>query len=329
MSAQDEIAAELEMLNGVLAGAPDDIEPLSAEWITMQSLLVRQADLLHELAVAQSRYEFEVALSGEAIVGSSVETGFLGKVLESVQATVWSVAQSLMIGERRGGSFGREVVDAGALRLVASEPGSFKVGFVGPDRSIQRSFEDEEEPLPVFDDAVSRILDVIDTVETDIEGQHLTAALSQLGGHRALGHLKKLTGILASHQTGARVVQRIPFDNLSPREATLSPGGARRMQLILSRTASETETLQLRGRLSGLRWRTPSFDLEIVDAEPLTGSVARELRDELRAAFDMDVVAEIERTVTRSEIAGDQTVTYRLVGIGQIMSPATPTDVDH
>lgn len=324
MSAPDEISAELEMLNDVLASSPEEIEPFSAEWLTMQSLLVRQADLLHALDVAESKYEFEVALSGEAIVGSTVETGFLGKVLESVQATVWSVAQTLMIGERRGGSFGRQVVDAGSLRLVASEPGSFKVGFVGPERNAQRSFDDEEEPLPVFDDAVSRILDVIDTVETDIEGQHLTEALSQLGGHRALGHLRKLTGILASYQTGARVIQRIPVDDLAPREASLSPGGARRMQLILSRTTSETETLHLRGRLSGLRWRTPSFDLETEDGEPFTGSVARELREDIRAAFDMDVVAEVERTVTTFEIAGDETVTYKLVGIEQILPSQTP-----
>ena len=44
MSTPDEISAELEMLAGVLAAAPEDIEPLSAEWMTMQSLLVRQAD---------------------------------------------------------------------------------------------------------------------------------------------------------------------------------------------------------------------------------------------------------------------------------------------
>ena len=198
------------------------------------------------------------------------------------------------------------------------------MGFVGPDRNAQRSFDDEEDPLPVFDDAVSRILDVIDTAETDIEGAQLTEALSQLGGHRALTNLKKLTGILASHQTGARVVQRIPVDELLPREASLSPGGARRMQLILSRTTSETETLRLGGRLSGLRWRTPAFDLETEDGEPFTGSVARELRDHIREAFDMNVVAEVERTVTKSEIGGDETTTYRLVGIQEILNPGKP-----
>lgn len=53
-----------------------------------------------------------------------------------------------------------------------------------------------------------------------------------LGGHCVLTNLKRLTGILASHQTGAWVVQRIPVDQPSAREATLSPSGARRMQLI-------------------------------------------------------------------------------------------------
>jgi hypothetical protein len=94
------------------------------------------------------------------------------------------------------------------------------------------------------------------------------------------------------------------------------------MQTILSRTTSVTDTLTLHGRLSGLRWRTPSFDLEVDDGETFTGSVAREIRDDLREAFDMDVTAEVERTITTSEIAGDETVAYKLVGIRQIQPPS-------
>jgi hypothetical protein len=320
MSSAERLQQELADLAELLVPLDDDaIEEWSPEWMSRQSLLTRDTRLRHELAIVQGEFEFEVALSGERVHGAAVEASFFGRFLDELQATVNAVGQAIMFGSLSGAGrrYPAEVLNAASMRLVATQPGSFVMGLAGPERDRQLSFGDEDgdEALPVFDEAVSRVLDVIDVAENEIAGESLPYVVSELGGHRPLTHMVNLAKLLASNGTTAVAVDRSPFRAVE-RQAVLTAPGARRLQALLSRTNQATETRLVNGKLTGVRWKSGVFDLETDDeGEIISGKIASELRDEVRELFDSPARMTIEVTTTQTEIEGETTTTYKLVEI--------------
>lgn len=88
------------------------------------------------------------------------------------------------------------------------------------------------------------------------------------------------------------------------------------MRTVLERTEQSTQTVDVRGILTGVRWKSGVFDLEPADGSDLiSGKVVSELRDAVRAHFDQPGLFELEKTTTRTEVHDQSTTTYRLIGI--------------
>jgi hypothetical protein len=325
MSLTDGLAAELSELTSLLAPMNhQELEEWSPEWMSRQSLLTRDVELRERLAAAQGEFELEIALVGERVRGSTIEASFLGRFLDEFQSTINAVGQAIMFGAagKARSKYPPDVLDASTMRLVATRPGSFVLGLNGPQRQRQLSFggESNDEAIPIFDEAISRVLDVFDVAENEVAGERLPLAVSELGGHRPLSKMIKLAKLLAANSTAAAAVERSPYKS-DIRRSALSAAGARRLQAILSRTQQTTEIISIQGRLTGVRWKSGLFDLETEDgSEAITGRIPSELRDDVRVAFDQLANMVIERTVTQTEVEGETTTTYRLV---EIDSPLT------
>lgn len=322
MTNPDVLREELNDLAGVLTGYEGaDLDEWSPEWMSRQSLLARQTELLSELEIAEGEYEVEVVLTGGAVAGSTVGARFFGVFLERFQGTLAAATQTLMHGERARGRLAEDVLLSSQMRLVATAPGSFRVGLAGPERSRQTALdiEDAEEELPPFDDAVDRLLDVLVAAELDVTGDALTAAIGELGGRRALNHLVAMVREMAQTGTSATLVRRFP--NQDPvRSARMTSAAAARLQQALSRTEQSVDYLRLAGRLTGVRWRTGLFDLEVPGEgtegpHTYSGRVISDLRESIRHTFDQPVEVLLEETRTRGAVEGQESVTYRLVGI--------------
>lgn len=216
MTDADRFRDELADLSALLVELDQESAPWSPEWMNRQSLLTRDADLRHKLEVAEGAYQFELVLAGSPIRDGAIDVSFLGRFLEHLQMTVSTVAQAIMFGDRRRGPIGSDVLGASVMRLVATAPGSFVVAVEGPERNVQASLDptgDDEEPLPVFDEAIERILDVIDVAELEVAGERLPRAVSALGGHRPISHMVEFAKLLATHGDGSDCRREVAISN--------------------------------------------------------------------------------------------------------------------
>jgi hypothetical protein len=319
MMSEAEISAELADLAAVLATVPD-AEPWSAAWMGRQSLLTRQNEILELAARSAEEYEVEVGLIGPVTVPNSVPASFMGRFLAELQLTTASVVQGIISAATDRGPFGRDVLGASALNVVGARPGSFILGLSGPaGRSVQLAMldDDEDQPVPAFEEAFDRILNVFDIAENDVVAAELPEVMVSLGGHRSLVHLTNLAATLSSFDISARFVQHSTF-LAKRRESGLTPAGAPRLDTLLSRTEQTTNHFAAVGTLTGVRWRSRKFDLEVPEGEhagSYTGSVPDELRDRVRQLFDRPALVTIERTVTRTAIEGDESYAFKLVDL--------------
>ena len=162
------------------------------------------------------------------------------------------------------------------------------------------------------------VLDVFATAGAEDDDEHgLRQAVMAVGSHRALKHMTELTRELARSGTNATLIRRSWFRD-EPREARLTVANAGRLHAMLSRTHKDTEVIYLEGRLSGVRWTRNTFELEISDAEPVSGHVVADIRPEVSDAFDHMVRAELEKTVTTSDVDEVGQATYRMTNIARL-----------
>jgi hypothetical protein len=74
--------------------------------------------------------------------------------------------------------------------------------------------------------------------------------------------------------------------------------------------------------LTGVLWRRAVFELEVDHGagftEVIGGGVVGELRAMVQESFDKIVRAELERTVTKTEVNGVERVNHLLVGISSV-----------
>ena len=316
MTPLESVRAELADLAQLLdLFARSDVAEKSPEWVAMQGLLRRQADLQHEARLLEGTVDLEVTLIGGAEQERGVEADFLGGFIKELQAAVAAVTQTLVRGERGArGTFPRNVLSASTLRVSASAPGSYVLLMDGPrDRASQFTIEGTEQ-IPPFDEAIQRIRDVLSASDMD-DLAALRTAIAEIGSHRALLHISHVARTMARTRTSASIVQRSAFFG-RPQEANLTPPAALRLEELLSRTDQTTSTVFVTGRLSGVLWRRGFFELEGRHGV-ISGRVVAELRATVQEHFDRTVHAELERIVTTE--AGQETrVTHRLVAIDSV-----------
>lgn len=319
-AARARLRSELNALNSVLQeftdGAPAELSP---EWMALQSLLQRQEELLHEARLLEGVADVRVTLLGGAESRHLIDADFLGAFLRDFQGAVAAIVQVVMHGaSTERGQLPGDVLAASALRVAATPAGSFEVLLDGPiARGAQLTIEGELEVAP-FDEAVEQVLNVIDGATGENLTERLQGVVADIESERALGHIRSLAHSLASTGTAAAIVQRTPTRD-TPREARITATNAERLQQFLERTDQTTDTVYRIGQLSGVRWTSGSFDLEVEGqpTEVVRGRVVRDLRDAIRPAFDTRVRAELQRTVTRTPGAPQGRVRWLLVGLSQ------------
>lgn len=321
MTRIDEIQAQLEQLNEVaeayISAGAEAADEWTPEWMALRSITTQQVELQDIRAMLLGESDVEIELVGGAEATHQIETGFLATFLGELQDTVASVVQALTTGATERGTIPASAMNAAVMRLTAMAPGSFLMRINGPERFVDASLLGDDEPLPEFDAALSRIMDVIDASQVDIEGEDLRAALVELGGQRASSHLMKLTQSVARSGTRTELVHRSRFLD-APRRSSMSTGVADRLHALLAETTQETTVVVLRGMLTGVRWRNQTFDLEVTEQEEtrtVHGSVVTSIRDRVRELFDGPVRAELEQTTTTGPSIEEPRISYRLIDV--------------
>jgi len=314
MTELDAVRQEIAELQAHIDAWRDEPEEWSAEWMTRQSLLQRQADLLHRESLLGGAYDLEVFLEGDSVHDHSIEAGFVGEFLGRLQTALSAIVHETLGETGTRGTFSEEVASATELQLVATGPGSFKLALEGPRQPIQAELG-ELEPTTPLDEALERLMAVVEAAEIDIASDGLRNAISGLGGHRAVARTVELSKLLGQSGTGARFVRRKRFDR-TPSETRFSVPVARRLGSVLETVETRQETLTLPGVLSGVRWTAQTFELEVDDTnEIIQGSVALALRHTVRSAFDRHVEATVVKTVVKSSVEGEESSSYSLVDL--------------
>ena len=91
MTTREAIQAELTDLGHVIAAFESaGLTEWSPEWVALQGLLRRQADLLHQADLVDGKAEVEITLVGGAERDSTIGADFLGDFVSRVQATFGS-----------------------------------------------------------------------------------------------------------------------------------------------------------------------------------------------------------------------------------------------
>lgn len=320
----EDVVAEIQALNDVATAFQDTdtatAEEWSPEWMALQSIQARQIELQDLRRILEGESDVELSLSGGAEHQSKIEVGFVAKFLDSFQDTVAAVVQALTTGATERGAIPAAVVSASQMRLAASAPGSFIVRIDGPERFANVPIVgDDDEPLPEFDAAIARVMDVFDSAFHDIAGEELRNSIIELGGKRASSHFKNLAQIVGRSGTTTELIHRSDFLE-APRTARLTAETAERLFGLLSETEQMTTVEVILGKLTGVRWKNQTFDLE-VEAEPpetVHGSVVTAIRDQIKNLFDRPVRAEVEITTTTTQVTEQPTVSYRLVDVRPI-----------
>lgn len=323
MNRIEDIQARLDNLDEVaaayVAAGADAAEEWSAEWMALRSITTQQAELHDLRAMLEGDSDVEIKLVRGAEASHQIEAAFLAKFLGSLQGTVSSVVQALTSGPTNRGAISASAIEASAMRLLAMAPGSFVLRINGPEERFADTslFGDDDQPLPEFDTAVSRIMDVIDAARDDIQGEALRTAVIDLGGQRASSHMMNLAKATARSGTQTELVHRSRFLD-KPRRTSMPTGVADRLHALLVETSQETTLIVRCGTLTGVRWKNQTFDLEVEEedeTQTIHGSVVTSIRDQVRDLFDGPVRAELEQTTTTSPTIEQPRISYRLVDI--------------
>lgn len=315
MSELEAVRQELSELTEHLSAWTDEPEEWSAQWMMHQSLLQRQADLIHRVSLLQGVSDVEIFLEGDAVHDNAVDAGFVGSFLGRLQTAVSAIIHELMGQEGTRGTFPGAVAAASELQLVATGPGSFMLALEGPRYPMQGELGEQEAPIPPLDEAMSRLMAVVEAAATDIDSGLLRRAIANLGGHRAVARTVELSSLLSQAGTGARFVHRLQEDR-QPRETQFSVPVARRLKGALETSETTQETVTLTGVLSGVRWTAQTFELEVDETnEVIAGSVALALRHAVRNAFDRHVEATVIKTTVRSSVEEEESHAYSLIDL--------------
>jgi hypothetical protein len=315
VSELEAIRQELSQVGVLISSAVPEVEEWSAEWMSQQSLLRRQAELLHQASLLENDYDLEIHLQGDAVHGHVVEASFAGQFLNLLQTAVAAVMQGIIGETGTRGSFSEAVLAKTELRLVATGRGSFMVALEGPRAPVQTELGEEAAASDALDEALDRLMAVVTAAGADIDSGRFRQAISDLGGHRAVTRTVELSNLLFQHDTSARFVHRRRFDR-SPVETRLSVPVARRLGSALDEARTTQASQTLMGILSGMRWSSQKFELEVEETgEIIEGSVALALRHTVRSAFDRRVEATVMKTTVTTSVEGEESNSYSLIDL--------------
>lgn len=314
MRRREEIRSELSELDetlGVFQGYPP--EPDTGAALMMHDLEQRRGELLTELEQVEAG-ELVFVLDGPHTPDHTAEVDQLTRWLRPLQDAVSSIAQVIRGRPTAAGAIEGAVVDLSRLRLAGTFPSSFGLALVGPAlpeaEILQLPLEEEEDGWPLFQQAVARVLDVLEAAEDpDVYEQAIVDQVSGLG-QRASSHLTSFAAAMAGWEAPVEVLFRPatkPQRRLRVEVATAS-----RLQGVLT-SITESEIVEpIRGRLVEASLPRRTFGIETAEEEIIRGRVDPDVAHRIEEYFGHDVDGTLVATHTRSTITGKEAVTYVL-----------------
>ncbi|WP_330345167.1 hypothetical protein OHA09_21080 [Streptomyces longwoodensis] len=245
-----------------------------------------------------------MALTGAPTAQHTVPVSTLGAFLTNLQESVSAVAQAVYGRPTTSASIPRDIRDATALSASATYPSSFGVAMYGPP--IDADQYDLFGELPgrlhtVLDEAVNKVLDIVDLSEgASSSNDLLTEQLAPLGP-RALKHISALTAGLTDANVGARVTWRAHEGSVRRSNWTL-PGVQRVRQLCEESEFTEAERITVTGWLGTASSFHGKVEIRTDNGDTIRANTDEELTGRLDLYFNKRVSAEVK--VTRVVFAG-------------------------
>ncbi|CAL9511364.1 hypothetical protein [Streptomyces sp. enrichment culture] len=278
--------------------APSTPEEFSA---LQRSRLLRSAGNRQE---ETERCRLDVALTGPTTAHHRVAVSTLGAFLTNLQDSISSVAQALSGRPTRSASIPRDIREATALSAAATYPSSFGVAMYGPapDESQYDLFGEPSGHLrTVLDEAVNKVLDIVDLSEgTGTSNDLLTEQLAPLGP-RSLKHI----GLLTAGLTDARVGVGVRWQGRTGevRRSHWNPSGVQRVRLLCEENEfTEAERITVTGWLGAASSFRGKVEIRTDGGDIIRADTDEELTGRLDTYFNRRVVAEVD--VQRVVFAG-------------------------
>jgi len=300
---------DLDGLDRAVAACDDpDADELAGVRLMRGSLLRRRHALEQELALASSA-DLHLVLDGPAVLAHTIDLDQLVKVVSPFEKAIGAVAQALSDAATTAGAIPAAIRQASALRLKATYAGSFGLALAGPPPPLHQTMFEEGQPL--FDRAVTRVLDVVDAgTDPDDYEERVIDQVGELGP-RAVSHLGQLAKAVAESGGTVEVLWTEP--GAASRRSLISPVVAARLQQVLSHLESEEVETGLHGRLVEVSLPRRTFGLEREDRTVVRGAVDPDLAPALLARAGRAVSAVARTTRTWSTTSGREVERHVLV----------------
>jgi hypothetical protein len=250
------------------------------------------------------RRRLDVALTGTPTAAHTVPASALGAFLTNFQESVSAVAQALTRRPTSFASIPREIREATALSAAATYPSSFGVALYGPalETGEDNLFGELSGGLrTLLDEAVDKILDIVDTSEKGGSSDELlTEQLAPLG-QRSMKHIGLLTAGLTDAGIGLHATWYAQEGQV--RQSDWSPSGVQRVRYLCEHSEfGEAETSTVTGWLGTASSFQGKVEIRTDAGELIRASTDEELTVRLDRYFNKRVQAEIE--VTKVKFSG-------------------------
>jgi hypothetical protein len=251
---------------------------------------------------AVSARRLDIALTGELTAHHTVRISVLGPFLANLQESVSAVAQALTGRPTSHAPIPKPVRDMTALSASALFPSSFGVTLYGPG---EEEAEEGQFVVPVgdlgtvLDDAMDKVLDIIDLSEGSGPSDDLLAEELVPLGPRAMKHLGALTAGLADAGVGLRATWHGRTGQT--RSGEWSPDGAQRVRDLCEQSEfEEAETATIVGWLGSASALRGTVEIRTDSGEVIRAKTDEALTPHLREFFENRVEAVVEFTRVRS-----------------------------
>lgn len=299
---------EVGALDAALSAFTDTDAPgLAGVQMMHEALRERRLALVSEAQDA-ARPRLRLTLDGGPVArhandDHSVNVHSLVNLVGPFDESVRAIGQALSDGPTKGGIIPASVTELVALRLHTTFVGSFGLELSGPPvpefEALRLPISDEPEPL--FDAAVGRVLDVVQAASNESSyEQELIEQVAGLG-QRSLKHLQDLAKRCASERAVIAVEWVRP--DLEPREVSIDAGSALRLQQVLSSIKSSEVTRPIAGRLVEASIPHRRFGIETEGEGLLRGSVHPDVAHRIEEFFGQEVTGDLLVTTTASTVS--------------------------
>lgn len=291
------------------------VETSPAMMLMSQGLVEIRDDVRHQVQDAR-RARLQVVLDGVPVIGHEIRVDALARLLHSLQESISSVAQSLTGKATSRAAIPGPLREATALSLSAVFDGSFGAVLSGPlpKADAPETFEFEDEPPTVLDDAVGRILTVIDLANSgEATDDPIVEAVLPLGS-RAFRHLADLSSAIVEQEMTAT----LDWDSPSTQDhgsAFLTKVTAQRLGDVLGRNKMTERQEVVDGRLGTVSDLRNRVELQTDEGDILAASVVDEIVPLLGAFYTKRVQATFDVVTVRSLVTGLERNSYILIGL--------------